>query len=165
MHSRIIEIRNGKKFSAEEIEDGVMNADEMFDRYQNEWLDYIDGLTEHDREEDLDWFVSRLDGVFTREGDELTLSQEDYDAFIEKYVEKLRDAVSEITPKDFYPEQQFSLRRLACLESDFCDFRVYNEDIDDVVPFVDWLMSTSVYHEKDGDGRKFYIGKVWDYKS
>lgn len=162
MHSRIIEIRNGRPFSAEEIKNGVMNVGEIYSRHENEWWDYI-RASDDDREEDLDWFVSRLVDVFTREGNELTLSQEDYDAFVESYIRQIRDLADEITPEEFYPNQQFMLSRLASMETDFCDFRVYVEDDGEVISFADWLMSTSTYHDENGEGRKFYIGKVWDY--
>ena len=160
MHSRIIEIRNGRPFSAEETKNGVMDANQIFAWHENQWFDYI-VPSESDRGDDIEWLKTRLDGVLTRDGDRLVFSQEDYDAYVEKYVHHLKEVACDITPENFYPVKQTELEKIATFVEHF-DFFIYNEDEGDVMPIKEWLMSTGTYHADD-DGRVFYIGKIWDY--
>lgn len=161
MHSRIIEVRNGRPFSAEEVENGVMNSYDILRRYEDEYFDYIVPSESH-REEDISWFCSRLNEVFLRKNDEsIIFFQNGYDKYVETYVSRLKEMSDNITPRNFYPEKAHELVDLLSSRHNF-DFFVYNEDDNDIMPVREWLLSTGHYHDVANE-RIFYIGKIWDY--
>lgn len=161
MHNMIIEIRPERPFSDCELQNGVMNIDEILADYGSLYFDYI---REHpdEREDCLDRFAQRIGGIFDRNGDCLTFHQAGYERFILAYIYRIQRLVAEITPWNFFPEKQWQLHKLARLNEEWCDVFVYTED-NGIQPVDEWLMTSGIFDDKEGEGREYYIGKVYDY--
>lgn len=163
MHCRIIEVRKNCPFSAEEIKNGTMNETVIQQMHENEWFDYI-VPAEVSREEDIDWFLHRLNGVFKYDnsnGDRLILSQKAFDANLENYVQEVKDFVNIITPDNF-SQMRYKLLRYGTMCPRSFDFFIYSEEIGDTIPVQEWLLTASRYQHK-GVKPAYYIGKIWDY--
>lgn len=74
-----------------------MNADGCY-------ADYIIP-SELDRESDL-MFLDKIPfGVLTRDGDKLTFSQANYEAYVADYVRHIKEQVASLTPGNFLPRE------------------------------------------------------------
>lgn len=164
-HSCIFEIRKGEKFSTSEIEEGTMDA-ELIQEWHSNLFGYIsDDYGVNNRDSDIhEMLMSRIGEVFSREGDLLTFSQKGYDKYIEKWVERIKNTAKTLSPTKFANESMWiNLQRLL---PDFQYGSVYifdKENEGDIVDWRAWLLYASAYKNHEGDGRKFYIGKIWDY--
>ncbi len=161
MHSRIIEIREGRPFSAQETKNGVMDANDIRERYAD-WFDYIrpSGCP---RQEDIDWFSSRLYEVLVRDNnadDKFILQQDGFDKNIEQHLSELKDFVAQLTPETLF-DYEYKLKCLGSMCSSLADFFVYLEEYEDVFPIEKWLLMVSQYHAHNK--KTFYVGKIWDY--
>lgn len=166
-HGRIFEIRAARPFSPDETECGTMNPDNVSQSHQD-IFDYISPelwCGEIDRCEDSERFLMPLlCEVFTRDGLTLTLSQPRYDDYVERLVRLTKEAALQLTPQAFYDASQYRtlLPYLPLLpyESAY----VYDEQEGDIISCREFILKSSSYRNADGGDRRFYIGKVWDFK-
>lgn len=166
-HGRIFEIRAARPFSADEAEYGTMNPDNVFLSHQD-IFDYIAPDLRYEQivpDRDAETFLMPLlCDVFTRDGLCLTLSQPRYDDYVERLVRLTKEAALQLTPQAFYDSSQYRtlLPYLPLLpyESAY----VYDEQEGDIISCREFILKSSSYRNPDGDCRRFYIGKVWDFK-
>lgn len=142
-----------------------MDEAEVAARHQR-LIDYIVGMEggEKERQREVSGILMPLiDGVFSRDGDRLTLSQKGYDSYIERWLSDIRYVAENLTPRGVTHRSLFwGLERFLPTLL-LGDVYIYDEEEGDILGLREWLLKTSVYRDAEGEGREFYVGKVWDY--
>lgn len=165
-HGRIFEIRAAKRFDDDELQYGTMNDCQVFDNHQ----DLFDSLTADpafvtiDRTDDIkSMLMPYISEVFTLDADCLTLSQSRYDAYVEQTVKAVSEAALKLTPQGFYDSSQYRTLQNLLPALSYEPAYVYDEQEGDIISCREFILKSSSYRSPDGDRRRFYIGKVWDF--
>ena len=159
MHSRIFEISS----TPVDVNDRLTEY-AVPEWFCNSIADYVDTVAEDNRQEELDWFVSRFAGNCERDEDKLTFNartQEDY--FRYDYA-KFREALSVLMAMDL---ETFSGKRYSpslgeamyTVESRYDDrfgFYVYDQDREELMTLDNWVRHMDV-------AKLYYVGGVVDY--
>lgn len=164
-HNRIFEVRKAKPFSPAERANGVMDEAEVAARHQR-LIDYIVDMEggEEERQREVSGILMPLiDRVFSRDGDKLTLSQEGYDSYVEIWLSNISYEATDLTPWGVTRHSQYRMLERFLPTLHLGDVYIYDEEEGDILGLREWLLKTSVYRDAEGEGREFYLGKVWDY--
>ena len=163
-HNCIFEIRKGEKFSTSEIEKGTMNV-ALIHEWHPDLFDYISDDYNNNRDNDIqNILMSRIGGAFSRNGDLLTLSQKGFDTYIENWVSNIRDVTKTLNPMNFANESIWVDLHILLPVFQYGSVYIFDKENEgDIVDWKMWLLYSSMYKDPNGDGRKFYIGKIWDY--
>lgn len=162
MHDRIFEVRADKPFTDEEIRKGVMNPEQVID-WHTDSFDYIVD-SDCERDNDIRLFLQPfLCGVFSVRCNELTLHQPAYDQYVRSWVKDIQQAAELITPDNAYTFGAWRDIHDLLPVIHRGEALVYDEDSEDVSDIHDFILRASTYRGTEEDGRKYYIGKIWDY--
>ncbi len=161
MHNYIFEIREDRDFTAEERVQGTMDETQIHDWHPN-LFDYIIPL-EHDTDRPRciqGNLLSLYGGAMTHDGSgTLTFHLDACLNVIDTWTRRIRALAESLSPvlSDFI----IKLNDIAYAAklSEFCDAYVYDPNEGDIMPARKYL----AYCTACEDGRKFYVGKIWDY--
>ena len=150
-HSRIFQITREKIEDREDYIDSGIYDPALYSHF----ADYIDNVK--DEQDSLRWLDEKFEGLFVRDGRELTLL--DISEFMEEYKAAIVKATENLDMRDFMT--CYNLRRVMKYTHRNCDFYI-NEEIYNTTPFSFGAFVQDIYQNyKPGD--KFYIGGILDY--
>lgn len=158
MHSRIFELSTSPIHRKERITSyGIP-----------EWFcgsiaDYVDDISESEREGELTWFVSRFGEHCSRAGDKISFGEKVKESY---FAAKYRTFISSLsaalcTLKDFSGASEDTnlpmvMFRLQESYEDRYSFYVYDHDIEELLTLDSWVRRTDL-------SKSYYLGGVIDY--
>lgn len=165
MHNRVFEIREGRPFSEEELKYGTIDENEFLNA-DGCYADYI-VPSEYGRENDLKFLDEIPFGVLTRDGDKLTFSQTNYEAYVADYVAHIKEQAASLTPGNFYPAKASELQRWLKFQPDYMDAWVCCKTEEkgwyQFMPINEFLMYVGEYLTNKDESPVLFIGKAWDF--
>ena len=159
MHSRIFEISNHP-----------IEKDERLTEYGvPEWFchsvaDYVDTVSETNREDDLNWLLSQFAGNCERVDDKLTFVARTQEDYFRDNVTKFREALAILMALDLetFSGKKYSAslgESMYTVQSRYDDkfgFYVYDRDCEELMTLDNWVRHMDVT-------KTYYVGGVVDY--